>query len=530
MQPTLYPKSPSPFPKPRIFTRPSEIRRVSRITHLGLPPSLPKSPTLTCSLRTPVRWEEGFDAPETQSSLELPLAVKSSGNVCRYVWRGGCLELVRVVDDVARGEEFGGDWFGELRRVGEGCVEAVKAFFLPKQVSGNYLQYVKWKLLHRVFSSALQVLATQAMFRAIGIGYSRALPSAAALNWVLKDGLGRLSRCVYTASFASAFDTNLKRVRFSTSIIFSLSIGIELLTPIFPQYFLLVASTANIAKQISLACYLATGSSVHRSFAVADNLGEVAAKAQIQTVCFDNLGLLLAASLNVLVKNNERWQAALPFVVYPLFTALDLFGIYQGLGHVQLQTLTKGRLEIILNKWIDAGYVPTPAEVSREEGIDLFGTRDKKPYPIRLGTLFAKAQIPKSSMMAVQSISFEDVYFVCLETLHSQFSKHNRQNILLCLREGAGITDTMMGLLQACHIRKALLDKSRASNRTISPGNVLELESNEWFNLVEDSKRSASKDLHVVSDQITAAGWATKNILLSTQEQARYSFLDDRTF
>lgn len=48
------------------------------------------------------------------------------------------------------------------------------------------------------------------MFRAIGVGYSRSLPSAAALNWVLKDGLGRLSRCIYTASFASAFDTNLK--------------------------------------------------------------------------------------------------------------------------------------------------------------------------------------------------------------------------------------------------------------------------------------------------------------------------------
>lgn len=48
------------------------------------------------------------------------------------------------------------------------------------------------------------------MFRAIGFGSSRSLPSAAALNWVLKDGLGRLSRCIYTASVGSAFDTNLK--------------------------------------------------------------------------------------------------------------------------------------------------------------------------------------------------------------------------------------------------------------------------------------------------------------------------------
>jgi len=51
---------------------------------------------------------------------------------------------------------------------------------------------------------------SQAMFTAMGVGFSRSLPSAAALNWVLKDGIGRLSRCIYTASLASAFDTNLK--------------------------------------------------------------------------------------------------------------------------------------------------------------------------------------------------------------------------------------------------------------------------------------------------------------------------------
>lgn len=51
---------------------------------------------------------------------------------------------------------------------------------------------------------------SQAMFTAMGVGFSNSLPSAAALNWVLKDGLGRLSRCIYTASLASAFDTNLK--------------------------------------------------------------------------------------------------------------------------------------------------------------------------------------------------------------------------------------------------------------------------------------------------------------------------------
>ncbi|KAK4409752.1 protein root UVB sensitive 4 [Sesamum angolense] len=227
-------------------------------------------------------------------NFNLPVVIRHSGTVSRCFWDGKELKLVSVDGSNAFSLwDFSLDYEDAMRKLGRVCGAAVRNFFLPREVGENYLEYVKWKFLHRVFSSALQVLATQAMFRAIGIGYSRSLPSAAALNWILKDGLGRLSRCIYTARLASAFDTNLKRVRFATSVLFSLSIGVELLTPVFPKYFLLLATIANIAKQISLACYLATSSAVHRSFAIADNVGEVSAKAQ---ACYIRNGLLLDKS------------------------------------------------------------------------------------------------------------------------------------------------------------------------------------------------------------------------------------------
>ncbi|KAK4765759.1 hypothetical protein SAY86_026849 [Trapa natans] len=65
--------------------------------------------------------------------------------------------------------------------------------------------------------------------------------------------------CLRLISFGGAGSDGGKRVGFSTSVLFSLSVGVELVTPTFPQYFLLLATIANIAKQISLACYLATG-------------------------------------------------------------------------------------------------------------------------------------------------------------------------------------------------------------------------------------------------------------------------------
>ncbi|KAM7510268.1 hypothetical protein LguiB_009143 [Lonicera macranthoides] len=505
-----------------------KIHTPAKTLPIKLNPSL-KPLTLSNSLRTSFdfQFEEEqklHNQDEPTIATRLPVVIRRAGGVSRYLWDGEDLKLVSLDGSAFSFDDFE-DGFRKLFRI---CSGSVRNFFLPRQISGNYLEYVKWKFLHRVFSSALQVLATQAMFRAIGIGYSRSLPSAAALNWVLKDGLGRLSRCIYTASMASAFDTNLKRVRFSTSIMFSLSIGIELLTPAFPQYFLLLASIANVAKQISLACYLATSSAVHRSFAIADNLGEVSAKAQIQSVCFDNLGLMLAAVLNILFRNNQRLQAGLPFVVYPIFTAIDLFGIYQSLKHVHLQTITKDRLEIIINTWIQLGYVPSPAQVSREEGIDFLWSKGGDVWPIRIGCLDAKTQIPKLSMMTMCSLNDENFYFICMETFCQGLTRTGQQGIVLCLREGAGTADVIMGLLQACYVRKGLLFSGSKWNNIVqeayeSSNSV----TRDWFKLIEDSKRSAQGDMNLLNEKMLRLGWACKHILLSTKEQARYSFVDD---
>jgi glutamate N-acetyltransferase/amino-acid N-acetyltransferase len=48
------------------------------------------------------------------------------------------------------------------------------------------------------------------MLWAIGVGAKRRLPAAAAVNWVMKDGLGRLGKLIYAAGLGRTFDSNLK--------------------------------------------------------------------------------------------------------------------------------------------------------------------------------------------------------------------------------------------------------------------------------------------------------------------------------
>ncbi|XP_072982464.1 protein root UVB sensitive 4 isoform X1 [Typha latifolia] len=508
-----FPESPWEHRKRNLVSR-SRIHRLNST-------SFPKDPILSNPLKVNCPFKLGeIDRCDAVSPVELPVVIHRSGKASRYFWDGASLRL--VVFDQEEIYKFGD--FNEFRRLFEILSKAVRDLLVPRQVQENYICYLKWKLIHRIFSSSLQVLATQAMFRAIGIGYSRSLASAAALNWVLKDGLGRLSRCIYTASLGSAFDTNLKRVRFSTSVLFSLSIGVELMTPVFPKYFLLLASLANVAKSISRAAYLATSSAVHRSFAIADNLGEVSAKSQIQTVCFDNLGLLLAALLNLICKSNQSFQAGLPFVVYPIFAAMDLFAIFNGLKFVHLQTLTKDRLEIILDTWIHSRYVPSPAEVSGREGIDIFRQKGSKLWPIRIGCLDLKYSSSVLPLLTLQALRAEDLYFICMERSYGGLRR--KQEIVLCLREKAVSSDIIIGLLQACLIRRSL-HESKTTWKCFSEDRVNEDQIlADWFNVVAESKTRAYGDTKDLKEELRAAGWIVNNVLLNSREQTRYSIVD----
>lgn len=147
----------------------------------------------------------------------------------------------------------------------------------------------------------------QSLLQAVGVGAKRSLPAAATINWVLKDGLGRLGRLTVATRFGESFDSDLKRFRYTTSVVYAAALrwagplapschgavepwvgagrlwearrrglewgcklpkgaraaphlsawpphpparSLEFLTPLFPQHFLLMASLANMGKSI----------------------------------------------------------------------------------------------------------------------------------------------------------------------------------------------------------------------------------------------------------------------------------------
>lgn len=58
----------------------------------------------------------------------------------------------------------------------------------PASVGPGYLPYISWQSLQHTLMSANGTLANSFLLYAVGLG-AGAIPTAGAINWVLKDGL-----------------------------------------------------------------------------------------------------------------------------------------------------------------------------------------------------------------------------------------------------------------------------------------------------------------------------------------------------
>jgi glutamate N-acetyltransferase/amino-acid N-acetyltransferase len=268
------------------------------------------------------------------------------------------------------------------------------------------------------------------------------LPPAAVLNWVLKDGLGRLGKLAVTAYYGDRIDADVKRFRcaplilsptaiavlslsremktlrcsFASSIVYNLSHALEIITPAFPSRFLMLATLANIGKSIGITTgalnhHVASDSPfltviipstillplsgagnvcrapIQMTFARNNNIGEIAARTSAQQVLADNLGLALSVSLMWACRNRAVLQRTLPFIMYPFLALIDLGGIHKELEHVNLRSLNKERAEMLTMSWLRSREVLTPAEVAKKENFLLPEPFHAANLPLKLMSL-----------------------------------------------------------------------------------------------------------------------------------------------
>lgn len=130
------------------------------------------------------------------------------------------------------------------------CTDLFKRLMLPegfpKSVTSDYLEYSLWRAVQGVASQISGVLATQSLLYAVGLGKG-AIPTAAAINWVLKDGIGYLSK-IMLSNFGRHFDVNPKGWRLFADLLENAAFGLEILTTSFPHLFVPIGAVAGASR------------------------------------------------------------------------------------------------------------------------------------------------------------------------------------------------------------------------------------------------------------------------------------------
>ena len=409
-------------------------------------------------------------------------------------------------------------------------IDNIRDSLFPQKtsVTSDYWDYAKYRFTQRIASSCMTVLATQQMLAAIGLGASRSIPAAAALNWVLKDGLGRLGKLSVATNFGRSFDSDVKRLRFSSSLVYTGAVFIETITPFFPKHFLAIATVANVGKSIGITTGNVVRPPIQKTFALEENLGEIAAKTSAQQVLADNIGLALGVSV---MKFQTKFvslalQRAVPLALFPILASIDLVSIHKQLKSVQLRTVNKERAEIIAEAFVREKKLATQLQVAEKERL-LFPARlDASALPLRVtslgnacSTLDALASAFKDDVHRPYVLSYEP-YVQKRRTVLSEIFMRDRKPLkykgraLLALSHRATSKDVLQGILQVAHIRNLPFRKD-----------LNEKEAYDWA--VSESSRRAKADVNAFHNQIVSNGWQANLILLSSNERMPY-FLDEK--
>ena len=184
---------------------------------------------------------------------------------------------------------------------------------------------------------------------ALGSTITEATILSAALNWVLKDGLGQFGVILLSAKVGKNFDADVKRWRFRAPLFLNLAVGLEFLTLAFPSYFLILASVANMSKGVCMLLASATKANANMRFALQNNIGDIASKSVSQYTITSLAGFGIGMGISACLPINTL------SVIIPLFSSLsavNLYSAYKIATSVSEPFLNADRMQILVDIWV----------------------------------------------------------------------------------------------------------------------------------------------------------------------------------
>ncbi|KAH7424728.1 hypothetical protein KP509_11G021800 [Ceratopteris richardii] len=400
-----------------------------------------------------------------------------------------------------------------LSRATKQCLDFLKSVLLPdgypECVTADYFDYTIWRMIQTIASQINGVLTTQALLYAVGLGKG-AIPTAAALNWVLKDGIGYLGKIVL-ASYGRHFDVHPKGWRLVADLLENASYALELLTPMYPHLFVYLGAAAGAGRSASGLIQAATRSCFYAGFAAQRNFAEVIAKGEAQGMVSKFLGIALGIAVSAYV------GASGPALVTTFLTVTSVHMIcnvksYQA---VQLRTLNPYRACLVFGEYIRGSVVASVEEVNAAEpffsevpfllpkhkkkiAVNLLSSQTKENARVIAGKLKLGVSFPSVIRSQAEALELFEIYD---NEQYILVKRHNTYQALL--REGATSHDLLKLVLQACYIHQLQSGSADASDSYFDTS------------VLRASHKLAEDNLNMLKQKLVSAGWSLSDGLIA---------------
>ncbi|KAJ8904161.1 hypothetical protein NDN08_000688 [Rhodosorus marinus] len=318
----------------------------------------------------------------------------------------------------------------------------------PGSVTSDYFRFTQWRVLQNIASSVMAVISTEALLFGLGLGKTGSAV-AAATAWVLKDGLGYMGKVLYGYLAGKQFDSDPKSWRVSSDAVEDLGGVLELLTPLFPGNFLLLASIANAMKGVAGMTGTATRHAIYKSLALRDNQGDIATKGESQGVTCKMIGLGLGIGVSTMI--GQKYAVLL--AAYSSFAVVHLLGNWQSMKCVQFSTINRQRGSIVMDSFMANEPIPTPYDVSHMEKI-VFPPWRKFNHHVVLGASISQAT-PTTKILNQATDAFAKSPYLAT-------SRNGRMYVVF--RDGATAEDVLSAYLMSHRYARNGLDLNEASN------------------------------------------------------------------
>ncbi|CAG9558351.1 unnamed protein product [Danaus chrysippus] len=211
----------------------------------------------------------------------------------------------------------------------------------PASVSKDYIFYQIWDTAQAFCSTITGILATQEVFRGVGVGDTNASPLAATVTWVFKDGCGHIGKILFAYTHGTHLDAYSKKWRLYADTLNDAAMCIEIALPLFKNYITFALCVSTCMKAIVGVAGGATRVAMTQHHALRGNLADVSAKDSAQETAVNLIASFVALFIISMIGNKI------------LLTDLKICGFHIKIGDSISKILNPRTNAVYLNKLKD---------------------------------------------------------------------------------------------------------------------------------------------------------------------------------